>query len=712
VRDEQRPPVRVTAQPNRRLTIRIGVATTVFICSIVPVVASWPAANAAVVAQSAVTDIYRYAGECVIVRDQWSDRYVVRDALGYALHFGAGAATPFRMQATDLGSYLLYGPDGRMPAAGDTGGVAPGPTAGPSADWTVTAGLLGLQLTNVATGHNLSAGLFGRLTQSDGANRRWRFDAAAGCATFPEISVGVTALPAAPSAGTAAEVRGFVDAHVHVTAFEFLGGRFHCGRPWSRYGAAAALKDCPDHGTNGWFAIAENLLSTGSLTGTHSHKGWPDFDGWPRHDSLTHEGTYWKGIERAWRGGLRIMVADLVENRALCEIYWLKKNPCGDMDSLRLQAQDLYELQDYIDAQFKGPGRGFFRIVKSPAEARAVINAGKLAVVIGVETSQPFDCLYRDGVEICTQQQIEHGLQELWDLGVRSLFPVHKFDNAFGGTAMDSGTTSILVNIGNKYMTGRWWEVSGCPGTDSDSTPESLGPALPAVYAELARLPADRAVFDPGFIGPLEVQPLPSYPPGPVCNVRGLTALGEYLVNRMIDKGMIIETDHLSVRARARTLEILESRGYSGAITSHSWGDETSRQRIQVLGGFVAPYANSTNEFIAEWQAARATQSANFVWGIGFGADTNGLGKQAAPRPGASLDNPVTYPFLSFDGGAIVRQSQWRNRTWDFNQTGAAHYGLFIDWIEDIKHVAGQEIVDDLARGAEAYVQMWERASQ
>jgi len=34
-----------------------------------------------------------------------------------------------------------------------------------------------------------------------------------------------------------------------------------------------------------------------------------------------------------------------------------------------------------------------------------------------------------------------------------------------------------------------------------------------------------------------------------------------------------------------------------------------------------------------------------------------------------------------------------------------------VHWIEDMKHVAGQEIVDDPARGAEAYLQMRERAS-
>jgi hypothetical protein len=99
------------------------------------------------------------------------------------------------------------------------------------------------------------------------------------------------------------------------------------------------------------------------------------------------------------------------------------------------------------------------------------------------------------------------------------------------------------------------------------------------------------------------------------------------------------------------------------------------------------------------------------LWGIGFGTDTNGLGSQASPRPGASSETPVTYPFMSFDDSAMIHQSQWNTRSWDFNQTGASHYGLFLDWIEDLKHVAGQEIVDDLALGAEAYLQMWERAS-
>jgi len=621
------------------------------------------------------------------------------------------------MQATDLGSYLLYGPGGQMPGAGAFNRIVPTGRAGPRADWVLMdGGAAGLRLTNVSTGLNLSVAWGARLTQSSGANARWRFEPADGCSTFPEIEVNVEGTPSAgPDPG--AEVQGVVDAHVHVTAFEFLGGRFHCGRPWSRYGPTEALKDCPDHGVTGKWAIAENLLSTGSLTGEHSRYGWPSFGspdlpGWPRHDSLTHEGTYWKGVERAWRGGLRIMVADLVENRALCELYWLKKNSCVDMDSLRLQAQALHDLQDYIDAQSKGPGKGFFRIVKSPAEARAVINDGKLAVVIGVETSQPFDCLYRDGVELCSYEQIDRGLQELWNLGVRSLFPVHKFDNAFGGTAMDDGTTGILVNLGNKYMTGRWWEVEPCPEGEHDHSPASLAAGVPEAYAELARSDPDRSVFRPELTAPLQGAALPSYPPGPVCNVRSLTDLGEYLVNRMADMGMIVETDHLSVRGRDRVLGILEARGYSGVVTSHSWGDATSRARIQALGGFVAPYASTTTQFIREWREARATRSRVYLWGIGYGTDTNGLGMQAAPRPGALYNNPVTYPFESLYGNASIGQSRWGTRLWDFNLDGASHYGLFADWIEDMRMVAGQDLADDLGRGAEAYLQMWERAAR
>ncbi len=116
-----------------------------------------------------------------------------------------------------------------------------------------------------------------------------------------------------------------------------------------------------------------------------------------------------------------------------------KQNNCNEMVSAYKQAQDMRALQDYIDAQFGGPGKGFFRLVRSSAEARRVINDGKLAVVLGIEVSEVLDCGQFNGTPNCDTAQIDRELDKLYAAGVRSMFPVHKFDNALGGTRFDSG---------------------------------------------------------------------------------------------------------------------------------------------------------------------------------------------------------------------------------------------------------------------------------
>jgi hypothetical protein len=50
-------------------------------------------------------------------------------------------------------------------------------------------------------------------------------------------------------------------------------------------------------------------------------------------------------------------------------------------------------------------------------------------------------------------------------------------------------------------------------------------------------------------------------------------------------------------------------------------------------------------------------------------------------------------------------------RTFDLNSDGVAHYGLFADLIADVQQTPGSERpLRQLFRGAEAYLQMWERA--
>jgi hypothetical protein len=394
------------------------------------------------------------------------------------------------------------------------------------------------------------------------------------------------------------------------------------------------------------------------------------------------------------------MVNDLVENRALCELYPLKRNGCNEMASAYRQIEDMHALEDYIDAQFGGPGKGFFRLVSSPAEARRVINQGKLAVVLGIEVSEVLDCGQFNGTPKCDAAQVDHELDKLYDAGVRSLFPVHKFDNALGGTKFDSGATGVLVNTGNKYATGQFWTADHCEDPDHDNTPTPIGDQEAALMSTL---------LDPALTQPLLQGQLPVYPPGPHCNPKGLTALGEHVIRSMMAKGMIVETDHMSMKARREALTILEEEGYPGVISSHSWGDPGSQKRLQRLGGIVGPISSVSTRFAEEWRVARANRDPRFLFGTGFGSDINGLHSQPQPRPGAA-QNPVTYPFRSFDGGSLIHRQRSGTRVYDINTDGVDHYGLYPDWIEDLRKVAGQQIVDDMANGAEAYLQMWERA--
>ncbi|MDQ4095881.1 MAG: dipeptidase, partial [Actinomycetota bacterium] len=195
---------------------------------------------------------------------------------------------------------------------------------------------------------------------------------------------------------------------------------------------------------------------------------------------------------------------------------------------------------------------------------------------------------------------------------------------------------------------------------------------------------------------------------GPHCNILGLSELGEKMIREMAERGMIFDPDHMSAKAQTEALDLLEEMGYSGIVSSHGWSNETIYPRIYELGGVVTPYAGNSTTFVEAWREHRSWEDDRFFFGFGYGADTNGFGSQGAPR-GADATNPVEYPFQGF-GGVTIDQQQSGTRTYDVNVDGVAHYGLYPDWIEDLRRLGGDEIIEDMARGPEAYLQMWERA--
>ena len=578
---------------------------------------------------------------------------------------------PLTFQATGLGTYLLYSTDRTFLAASGSGAATWAAAPSPSADWTARRAGAGRFTFTLADGRGLrrTSGATGFAT---GTAEPLRLRRTSGCAAFPEVETNVGGRPFG-GATPFQEVRGWADPHVHGQTHEFLGGRVICSPPFHRYGAPAALVDCPEHQlADGRGALLEDVLAEKTPGTGHDPVGWPTFSYWPNPHSLTHQQVYYTWLERSWRAGLRLHTSLLTENHVLCTVYPLKKNSCDDRDAVRLQAQRMREMQDYIDAQHGGPGRGWYRIVTDPFEARRVINQGKLAVVMGMETSVPLGCNVQLGRPTCTEEQMLAELTEMRRLGVSQMELTNKFDNAFTGVAGDAGTTGTLTNSANFLSTGSFLRMEQCPGSYPAGTEDRLqSPNLGDLTGGKPSTPEQDAIFGAiwKLFGDTGVQPAPLYPAGPHCNRLGLSPLGERLLSAMIDQKILFDPDHMSVAGRNAALDYLEQQQAAGrpvgVVSSHSWSTPDAYPRIYRLGGFVAPYAGDSTGFVEKWRQHLGWTDRRFYFGFGFGSDMNGFGAQGDPR-GADAPAPVTYPFTGLGGVRVDRQRSGE-RVYDIN---------------------------------------------
>ena len=572
----------------------------------------------------------------------------------------------------------------------------------------------------------------------------------------------VSACPLGARASVTAEITapppaivGIADLHSHQHSNLGFGGLLIWGKPFGPMHQALAW-DTPAHGPGGVRDVLGHLVRVAGghpavtnlmavLGAGHAVGGYPAFDGWPAYDSYTHQQSYADWLKRAVDGGLRLMVMYAVNSELMCNATWLLNykqfDPtgatalaapnCDDMYAVDQQIAQARAMEQYIDHESGGPGTGWYRIVYSAAQARQVMQSGKLAVVLGIEVQSLFNCQVG---RFCDAAHVRSQLDRYHQLGVRQIIPIHNTNNQFGGTAIYGN----VFNVNNKFLTDQWLTPGECLEGGINFRLSGI-PSHTLAGQLLASLP--------------ELGAPPVYPNGfGHCNREGLTPLGALLIQQMMHKKMVIDVDHTSQRSMRDIFSLTSQYGYP-VVASHTGfietnvgekaaeGNKTLSQTAAIVGSggllgvilhqgkaseihlsgssIPSDCDNSTKTFVQAYRYA--AQHAGPQGGVAIGTDFGGMVAGLAPRFGDSpcdgggpgkddQANPVTYPFTAYGTGVQMGRAVVGQRQYDINQDGLAHIGLLPDMIHDLRNIGLTDSeLAPLFRSAEAYVRMWER---
>lgn len=676
-----------------------GIGRMLYVAAPLFLVACGGSGSATPPAAAPATQVYQFANGCFALQLPSQGGTVGKSEGRYLISESGFSA--FRMRPTSLGTYLFFDQDSQvMSRSSDilSNAVNAEATITDAAEWAIEPVADGaFTIVALTTGDALAVDESGQLTTSQ-TGVPFAFARANNCANFPEADVAATgqSFSGTNPDGT---VIGIADAHTHISAYQRLGGRFIHGDAFHRFGVEHALRDCAEnHGPDGSMDFVGHFVRSGAPVGSHDTGGWPDFPEWPSHDTYSHQQTYYIWIKRAWLAGLRLLVNHTSGDEQLCQLNPIRDTNCNEMDQVRRQVAGLYALEDYIDAQNGGPELGWFRIVTTPREARSIIAEGKLAVVIGIEASKLFNCgEFLDAPE-CSEADIDAGIDEFFELGVRAVFINHWFDNAFGGAGL-FGQSEVELNALNKPETGHYFRVEDCPEPDMGA---NLMSVVPPVEADNPVADAINAAF---------LAAAPSYPPGPHCNAKGLTDLGAYIIRQLAARGIIIETDHLGAKMKNQVLDIVESLDYpvvAGHYHAGGTSSSTQLRRILGVGGIAAPIKPAADRYAGQIRELATVSSPDHFFAVPMSTDSGGIA--SLPSAPGDEDTTISYPFSSLHGDVTFTRQVTGNRTFDYNEEGVAHYGLFADWLEAVRQAPdGEHAVESLFNSAEAYLQMWER---
>lgn len=353
---------------------------------------------------------------------------------------------------------------------------------------------------------------------------------------------------------------------------------------------------------------------------------------WPRHDSRTHQHMHEQWVRRAYDGGLRLMVAHVVETELIANL-----NPKSGIGALTNRSA--VERQVAWIKQMAARHSSWMEIALTPADARRIIGQNKLALVLGVEVDHLGD-FGRPGGPPATEVNVRAYLDELHRLGVRHLYAIHFADNPFGACSVYNPIFDlnhfVLTNTMHSMREGAgegvfYKSVMGMSdifgASDRDRRRAQLRQAVRTKGLENLRLnggmnvPLGRALDEVFAFEDRNRANFTGAERGRhgLVNANGLNGLGEFFVKEMIARGMVLDIDHQSGLAMDRTLALCEAEAagspdgkgypvvsghttfraisltpgdplYDDHTTAHE-ADQSERTvaRIRALGGMVSP---------------------------------------------------------------------------------------------------------------------------
>lgn len=499
------------------------------------------------------------------------------------------------------------------------------------------------------------------------------------------------------------------------------------------HGGPGPDNNCGDYLRNGFIRAMEGMQHGSSAHGSQVYGYSPDrnlaFTSWPKWNDMTHQKMWIDWLRMAYSSGLRVMVALAHNNQVMADI--VAYNDATPKDDKTIADQEVREIISFVNRH-----RDFMEIAYSSADLYRIVKSNKLAIIAGLEIDFIGNFSLNMEDNAANRTKVDNELNRLYANGVRYIFPIHMVNNAFGGTAIYEDIMNVLQKIG----TGQWWQIECSKPQDLITHQYKFGidrnitnaiqrglPMAPALLEGINALlplpPGIKEAAQPIISSIIQgtfatLTPAlqaaatlaPDAPPGCGPNIghknkEGLTPIGKYAIRKMMQKGILIDIDHMSQYSANATLDMAKSIGYpvNSGHTGLRPGDENHRtieqlKTITDLGGLFG--VGWSGQDAGTWvDIYKRGISAMKNRGVCFGSDMNSLVFTPKPRQGSH----VQYNSFGFPAPASF------GHTWDYNRDGMAQYGMVRDFIRDIRNMGDERELNVLFSSSNEFFKMWKK---